>query len=78
MTELAHPSQIIRTKDIPCPSMTKKKTVPAARKRQLAKMYPYRKSISPTINGVKKASKKFQNQFDAVASAIALERYLDG
>lgn len=34
--------------------------------------------MSPTINGVKNPSKKFQSQLEAVASAMALERYLEG
>ena len=37
-------------------------------------MNPYRNWMSPTMKGVKKASKKFQSQFDAVASAPCLAR----
>jgi hypothetical protein len=54
--------------------MTKKYTVAAAKNKQPAKIYPYRKSISPTMKGVKKPRRKFQSQFDAVDNAMAFDR----
>lgn len=63
---------------LPCPSITKKYTTAAAKKRQPAKTYPKRKSIAPTMKGVKKARRKFHSQFEAVDIAMALERYRDG
>jgi hypothetical protein len=59
---------------LPCPSITKKYTITAAEKRQAAKIYPYLESISPMMKGVKKARRKFQNQFEAVDNAMQLER----
>jgi hypothetical protein len=43
----------------PWPSMTKKYTISPPKMFVPAKTYPYRKSIAPVMNGVKKARRKF-------------------